>query len=325
MALLDIFASAVLPVVAVAAVGFVLGRVAEVDTGGLNTVAVYVLTPALVFDSVATTSLPAGALATIAVGVVAFTLAMTALAEGVGRLLGDREPLLSAFVLACVFSNSGNYGIPLSEFAFGTAGRSTAAVFLTVQSVLMYTLGIYVAARSSGRAGLSGVRRVLAVPLVYAVVAALLARRFDLVPPAESTAMETVGMVGDAAIPVVLLILGIELADTDYGAALGNVARPVAVKTALAPLVGAGVALALAAGPPLPGFGEPAVARTFVLETATPTAVTPLILLVEFGDETTIGGVSAAEYVGTAVLVSTLVSVPVLTVLISLLRDGLVL
>lgn len=322
MALLDIFGTAILPVVAVAAVGFLLARVRDVRADGLNAVTVYVLAPALVFHSIATTPLVAETLLWVALGVAAFTVAMVVVAELLGRALGEREPLLSAFVLAAAFSNSGNYGLPLSEFAFGATGRSTAAIFLTAQGVLLYTLGAYVAARSSGDAGRSGLRRVLSVPLVYAAVGALVLRWIDLVPPQSSAVMATVGSVGDAAIPVMLLVLGVELANTDYAAAVSSVTRPVAVKMAVAPVVGVGVALAVTA---LGGFEDPVVARTFVLETATPTAVTPLVLVVEFGDDATIGGVSATQYVGTAIFVSTLVSVPVLTAVIALLQAGLIL
>jgi hypothetical protein len=80
-----------------------------------------------------------------------------------------------------------------------------------------------------------------------------------------------------------------------------------------------GVAVALAVG-----FQNPTVAPTFVLECATPTAVTPLLLVVEFGEEGgPAGEPSVAEYVGTAILVTTVLSVPALTLLIALLQSGL--
>jgi hypothetical protein len=59
----------------------------------------------------------------------------------------------------------------------------------------------------------------------------------------------------------------------------------------------------------------------FVLESAMPAAITPLILLVEFG-EGEVGGVPVESFVSTAVLVTTLVSVPVLTGVIALLDAG---
>lgn len=316
MGLLDIFASAILPILAIAGVGYLLGRFRDVEPGALNTIAIYVLSPALVFHSLATTTLTGGELARIAGGVVVFHLVMLAIVEGLGRALGESEPLLSALVLVSVFGNTGNYGIPLSSFAFGATGRSTAVLYLTVQGVLIYTVGTYIAARSGGASGVTGVRRVLELPLVYAVVAALGARWFGVVPPTDSTAMQTVQLVGDSAIPVMLLILGIQLARVDTVGALSLAWEPTALKMLVAPAVGMAVALAL-------GFADPTVARTFVLESSTPSAIMPLLLLGEFG-EGRIEGVPLTAYVSTVVLVTTLASIPVLTALIALLRSGLV-
>jgi predicted permease len=314
--LFSIFATAILPIVTLAGVGVVLGYRRDVDIGPLNTVTVYVLVPALVFHSIATATLAEATLARIGVATAAYMLVMLVVAEGVGRLLGAQEPVLSALVLVSVFPNSGNYGIPLSEFAFGADGRSTAVLYLTVQIVVVYTVGIYVAGRSGGSRGREGMKRALEIPLVYAVVAAVLARWVGVVPPADGTAMETLALVGNASIPLMLLILGVQLADTDYGAAFSRVGPAVVLKMGVAPVVGVGIAL-------LVGFRNPTVARTFVLECATPAAITPLLLVVEFGGESAGDGLSVAEYVSTAVLVTTVLSVPLLTVLIAALENGL--
>jgi hypothetical protein len=316
MSLLSIFATAILPIVAIAGVGFVLGRFQDVDAGPLNTVTVYVLAPALVFHSLATTTLSGRTLASVVVAVVVYHLLMIAVAEGIGRLLGETDPLLSALVLVSAFPNSGNYGVPVSEFAFGQTGRSTAVLYLSVQGVLLYTLGVYIASRGGGSGGLSGVRRVFTVPLVYAVIGALALRWLGVVPPADTTAMQTLELVGESSIPVMLLILGIQLARTDYGAALTRVGVPTTLKMLVAPVVAAAVALVV-------GFREPTVGRVFVLESAMPAAITPLILLMEFSD-VEVEGMSVPEYVSTAVFVTTLVSVPLLTVLIFLLQSGAV-
>jgi predicted permease len=314
--LFAIFATAILPIITLAGVGFTLGRLHDVDIDPLNTVAVYVLVPALVFHSLATAALAEATLARIAVATAAYMVVMLVVAEAVGRLAGETEPILSALVLVSAFPNSGNYGIPLSEFAFGADGRSTAVLFLTVQSVLVYTIGVYIAQRGSGTAGLDGMKRALKIPLVYAVLAAVAARWAGAVPPVESTAMQTVELVGNASIPLMLLILGIQLAGTDYGTALRRVGTANVLKMVVAPAVAVGIALVV-------GFQNPTVARTFVLECSTPAAITPLLLVVEFGDHTVDGGLSVAEYVSTAVLTTTLLSVPVLTLLITALEAGL--
>jgi predicted permease len=317
VSLVSIFASAILPVMTLAGIGFVLGRTKDVDVDGLNTVTVYVLTPALVFHSIATTDLGGGTLARIGAGITAFTLLMAVVAELAGRAIGVEEPLLSALVLVSIFPNTGNYGIPLSEFAFGLTGRSAAATVMTAQTVLLYTVGVYIAARSGSDRWTTGVKRVFTVPLVYAVVAAIVARDLGVLPPADGTAMSTVGLVGDSAIPVMLLILGIEVARSDYGATLREVGAATVLKMGVAPVVGVAVALAA-------GFGDDTVARVFVLEAAAPSAVTPIILLIEFGDATSVRGTTVSEFASTVVLATMLVSVPLMTGLIALLQSGLV-
>lgn len=110
----SVFTTAILPIVAVGGVGYLLGSVRDVGTDGVNTVVVYVLAPALVFHSLVTTT-------------------------------------LAALILVTAFPNTGNYGIPVSNFAFGGTGRATAVVALSVQAVLIYSLGVYIAGRGRGR------------------------------------------------------------------------------------------------------------------------------------------------------------------------------
>jgi len=88
------------------------------------------------------------------------------------------------------------------------------------------------------------------------------------------------------------------------------------VKLLAAPLVGLAIALAL-------GFENAAVARTFVLLTAGPTAVTPVILVGAFGGDN--DGSAASQFVSTSVSVTTLASVVTVTLLVAALQSGLVL
>jgi predicted permease len=316
VSLLSVLGSAVLPVVAVAGIGFVLGRVRDVDVEPLSTITIFVLAPALVFYSLLTTPIDGPTVARLFAGVATFTVAMLALAEGVGRLLGEQEPILGAVVLTSTFSNAGNYGIPLSAFAFGALGRSTAVLYIAVQSVLMYTVGVYVASRGQSGSMRGAVGKVFRLPLVYAVVAAALVRALDLVPPTDIAAMQTIRLTGDAAIPVMLLMLGIQLAGSTGGGTVRRVAPATALKLLVAPVVALGVALGLG----LSGT----VGRVFVLECAMPAAVTPLMLTIEFGRDRT-AGLSAADYVSTTILVSTLASLVTLTGLIAVLQSGAVL
>ena len=215
MSLLGIFATAILPIVAVATVGYALGQFKDVEADALNTITVYVLAPALVAHSLATSQLTGGTILAVVGAVGLFTGVMLAVGEVAGRLSGQREPMLGAFVLVTVFPNTGNYGIPLADFVFGPTGRSVAVLVTALEAVLLYTVGIYIAARGGESDPLTDMKRVFGVPFVYAVVVALAARYAGVVPPAESTLMQTLELVGNASIPVMLLILGVQLAGVD--------------------------------------------------------------------------------------------------------------
>lgn len=294
------FTAAVLPIVTVAFVGYLLGRSIDIDAGPLTAVSVYVLLPALVFHSLATTAIPAGTVVRFLVADGLYVAAMLAIAFGLARAAGSDGNTLA---LGGTFSNAGNYGIPLVTFAFGAAGRDAAVLYVVGQVPLMYTVGGYLAARGRGISVTEAVRDVFRLPLVYAVAAAALARWLGVVPGPGTSAMQTVELVGEAAIPVMLLALGIELAQTTAGTSFRRVLPAVGLKLLVAPVVAVGAALALG----LSGV----VADAFVLQSATPIALTPLFLVLTFE-----GQGEASGYLSTAVLVSTVGSVLTLPVVI---------
>ncbi|QCC48051.1 AEC family transporter [Halobellus limi] len=314
---LEIIVSSILPIFLILAAGFLLDRARGVDPGPLNTLSLFVLTPALVIHSIALTDLGSGALLRISVGVGVFVVGLLAVSWLYGRSTGKEDAVLNTFLLVSVFGNTGALGIPLADFAYGDIGRQTAVLFAAVHGALVFTLGLFIALNSGDEAGSVVAKRVLRYPLVYAVVLAVLARTAGAVPAAESPLMETLGLVGEASIPIMLLILGVQLSGTEYRGALSMTATPTLFRFVVSPLVGVAVATGL-------GFQNPAVAQVFVLLTAMPVAVAPVIFVVEFASDTTVGGVTLPEFVSTNVFVTTLVSIPILTVVITVLKSGLV-
>lgn len=312
MSLVSAFVSAILPIFAIMTLGYVMASFLELDAVPLNTITLYAFLPALVFHSLATTTLGGSAMLRIFAAVVGFVAVMLIIGELIGRLVNTPEPFLSAMVLAAGFPNAGFYGIPLAEFAFGPVGRTTAILYITALSVLMYTVGVYVASRAGGHGGVGAVREIYRLPLVYAVIIGFVARWFDVVPPESGTLMTTIGLVGSAAIPLMLVVLGIQLADVEV-TALTRAVIPTVLKLGVAPAIATGFVLVLS-------FQDLTVARVFILLCSTPVALTPLVLLMAYGDQPQ--DASASKYITTVIAVTTLASVPVLTVLISLLNAG---
>src|SRR5207237_6002370 len=98
------------------------------------------------------------------------TAAMGLLARVAAIPLGLNRAELSAFLLVSMFSNGGNYGLPVVMFAFGTEALAHGTVYFVTSAILTYTFGVLIAAagkRSMARA-VAGIAR---APAVYGVAA----------------------------------------------------------------------------------------------------------------------------------------------------------
>lgn len=311
--LIGVLTATVLPVLAVAGVGYALGRYEEVDVGSLNTVTLYVLTPALVFESLATTSLSGATVADVAVGFTAFTLAMVVVGEGFARVVGVTGSDRDAMVVTSAFPNVGNFGIPVAAFAFGAVGRSTAVLVMVTQTVIVYTFGAYLTTRNSGVSLRDAIRGILRIPVLYAVPVAVLVRALDAVPSAESEVMRTVGLLADAAIPMFLLVLGLQLGRTESGRRIADTLPAIGLKSVVAPVVGVACVFAF-------GIDDPAVAGTFLIGCAAPAAITPLLFLIEFGGHETGSG---PTYASTVIVTTLATCLPAVGLVILAVRSGL--
>jgi predicted permease len=308
MALVETLVSAVLPVLSIAAIGYMLATVRDVDVEPLSTVSLYVLLPALVFHSLVTSEVSTQVTVVAFVGVFLFVSIMLLLSELASRVLDIDGSLRNALVLTAIFPNVGNYGLPLADFAFGPTGREIAVIFIIGQSILMYTLGTFVASRRTDRTTGTAVSQIFYLPLIYAVIAALSLRGLGWVPPQDLAIMKAIALTGDATIPVMLLILGMELATLRRNAELGRLVQASTLVLLIGPIVAFGVATVTG----LP----PNVRNPFVLLGAMPAAITPLLLLIEFGDE---GSRDSIEFAGSVIFITTVLSVGTLSALILLL------
>jgi hypothetical protein len=159
---------------------------------------------------------------------------------------------------------------------------------------------------SSGRRGLVGaLQGLLQVPALWGMVAAGIVVGSGVTLPAAVS--RPVDLLGNAAIPSMLLVLGMQF---EKGA---RPDRPglVATASALVLLVSPALGLLLAWALGLQGITRQAV----VVEAAMPTAVITTILALEFD--------VAPRFVTSVVVVTTLVSPLTVSVLIALLKSGL--
>ena len=174
--LFSIFVSDLLPVFAIAAIGFGLARYVAIDARPIARLTFHALVPSLVFTVLTTSTIGGGAFVQMTAFYALVVLATGVMAWAATRALRLDRAATSAFLLVVVCSNSGNYGLPVTLLAFGREALAYASVYFVASSFFSYTGGVLLAA-SGQRSLTEALRGVLRVPALYSALAAGLARR----------------------------------------------------------------------------------------------------------------------------------------------------
>jgi len=231
---------------------------------------------------------------------VASILTVGAITWLLGRLIRLERKMLAAVVLCALTINAGNYGLSLNLFAFGEEALAYASLFFVTSAAITYTLGVTIA--SMGKASLAdSLKGLLKIPVVYVVPLALVFIYKNWGLPLPLT--RTVSLLSDAAIPGMLIVLGLQLQSSQR---THNI-RALFLASGMRLLGGLGVGLLLATVFGLKGMAY----NAGVLEASMPTAVLATILSTEYDAE--------PAFVTTAVFASTLLSPLTLTPLLLML------
>ena len=276
-----------------------MDRKLHVENKSLSRMALYILSPCLLFSLIITSTIDPVRFAQMMLFSLVTTMAMVGVALLVGRALRWPSRKVDGLVLSTAFMNSGNFGLSVILFSYGDEGLALASAFFVVSSIASHTIGAFFAAR--GDSGVrTALRRVLRLPGMYAFLLAFGLRLLRV--EVSSMLLDPISLVGRAAVPVLLLMLGLQLSRTQ----VGNHYKDVSIGVVLRLIAGAGVAVVLA-----PLLGLQGLARQVgIVEAATPTAVTSSLMAIEFGAD--------PEYVTSVIFFSTLCSAATLTLLIAL-------
>jgi predicted permease len=262
---------ALLPVSLIILIGFIAGRTLSIAPHPLSQLSVYILAPALIADSLYRTTLSLQSMVGLLLGfsLICVLLYLTSGAMAcLLRLSPDTQKSLTATTL---FSNNGNLGLPLIAFALGTAGLERAIVYMIGSSILMFGIAPAILQGNSLEGSL---RLTLKLPLIWAMLAGLSLHLLSIQLPLQLE--EGLRQLGQAAIPVALLVLGIQLAGTHF--AIGQYELlATAIRLFVSPAIAYGVGQALR----LEGLDL----QVLILQSAMPAAVNTVVLVTEFGGD----------------------------------------
>jgi len=195
----------ILPVFSVIALGWIYARRAKPDLAWVNRMNMVLLGPALIFSALASKDFDLVENQLLILGSIGVVLGSGLLAWPFARLMHENP---RTFVPPMMFNNCGNMGLPLAYLSFGQAGLSAMVTLFTVSNLVHFTLGVHIVNRHAS------FWPVLKNPMVLATFFGLIFAVFH--PPAPDWLMLAIKMVGDAAIPLMLISLGVRLAEARW-------------------------------------------------------------------------------------------------------------
>jgi hypothetical protein len=261
----------ILPIFIVAAFGFGLQRWIGLDKRPLSSAVLNVLSPCLVFSSLVNSQLAGEELAVLAAFTLVSILLMGLLGLAAAFLLRLSRVETVALLIVLMFVNGGNYGLTLNLLRYGNEGLARAVVYYTTSTFVVYTAGMFIASMGE-LTWRQSLRQLLRLPPVYAAVLAVVVYTLRLEVP--TPLMRAIDVAGTGAIPVMLLVLGMQMADLQ-GVARWRLAAPaIGLRLVAGPLVGVLVVGLLG----LEGLGR----ATSIIESSMPPAVFTIILATEF-------------------------------------------
>ena len=264
------------------AIGFIWVKLGfEYRVEFVTRLAMTLAVPCLIFTSLMKTQIDPAALATLSYAALAAYGLVTFASYILVQFAGLEH---RSYLAPIIFGNTGNLGLPLALFAFGQVGLGYAVVVFSIMAVLSFTFGVWLV--SGGGSPLKAIKE----PIVAATLLGALFMWQGWQTPKPLT--NTLDLIGQMAIPIMLLTLGVAVARLKPGR-LGRAVWLSLIKVVICVAAAWGVGLWLEL-PPIPF-------AVLVMQVSTPVAVTSYMLAEKYGAD--------ADAVAGLVVVSTLLSI----------------
>ena len=278
--------SAVIPVILIILVGLLAGYTLPIEISTLSLITLYILYPALIFDSFYQTNISIESGTGLLTGFIITSCLVYIAVLFISKIINLSSSTKTAFIATVLFPNNGNMGLPITTFALGVVGLQIAILYMICSSILMFCVGPILL---QGKSIIYGISKALYSPLVWSILIGIAWRIYSLsLPPQLYTGIQKLG---EAAIPIALLLLGIQLSQT-HGQFGTKELISVFMRLVLAPLIAyiVGTNLHL----------DNLNLQVLVIQSSMPTAVSSLVLISEFeGDN---------NFVARTIIMSTLIS-----------------
>ncbi|WP_419888221.1 AEC family transporter [Neobacillus niacini] len=285
--LLDI----IFPIFLLIGAGALLQRKIRLDLSTLSTLTVYFLLPAVCFVNIYESKMSSELIGQTLIFLILFNVLLILTSMVIAKANRFDRKLSSTFKNSMVLSNSGNYGLPVSElvFAVNPAGMSIQIIISIFQNLLTFTYGFFnsVSAQSSGR---DIIRKIIRLPVIYALLLAILLKWLHIqIPPFLWKPIENSS---NAFLAVALVTLGAQVAFLKITRISKPIVWIVIGRLIISPIVGLVVIYSLG----LTGI----TAQALFIASSFPTSRNSALLALEYDNY--------PEYASQAVLLTTVIS-----------------
>ena len=188
--------------------------------------------------------------------------------------------------------NTGNMGIPICLFAYGTLGMGVAAAISSLVILLHFTINIFLASKKFD------IKIILKSPPTYAVIVAVYFLYFDLEMP--KVVINTVMLLGYAMIVLILMSLGVSLTQLKVFSLKDSVISSIG-RVILGPIIG----LIIIKLFNLSGFA----AGVLLIQSAMPSAILTYLVAEMYSPKKVVDSISSMIVVSTLM---SLITVPII-------------
>jgi predicted permease len=202
----------VLPAFLIFGTGFIGQKILKLNVKSISTMALYLMMPFLTFHTFYTNKLSKEYLYVILFNILLIPI-LAIITYITGKIIKTDKKNLSAMLLGTAFPNMGNYGAPVALFAFGPTGFNYAIITMVVQTVFINTIGVFIAAYG-GEKSMSvreALQNMVKMPVLYGVIVGFIFQISHIALP--SNLLQSINLVGSAAVPTVMIVLGMQLAE----------------------------------------------------------------------------------------------------------------
>ena len=294
------FITVLIPIFFIFGIGFVGQKLIGFDTKPLSVMAIYLMLPFLAFQTFYAAELTMDYVI-MTLYTVGLAFCIIVFIYFIAVIRGYSLKRTFSMILASAFMNNGNYGTPLIFFAFGEAGLHYAVIIMVIQQLLMCTVGVYYAAKGSPEGGgmKKAFKEVVKVPIVYGAILGITFQFLHI--PVSGSFMEAIEMVGNASIPTIMIILGMQLANISAKKIeIAPLSLSLSLRLLLSPVIAYVITLFL----PI----DDLLKQIMIVLSAMPTAANTTMYALQYDTE--------PQFVSTATLFSTVLSLVTLPVVL---------